>query len=77
MQSTQINRVLLYATDRYQIWAYRGYFYTLMKSGMIDKREFDHVDDLFELPLKGLIKLTTEYIMDIETNFYNNMTRDL
>lgn len=68
----QINRVLIFANKRYQIWAYRTYMYTIMTNGMIDKRSYDHVDDLFELPLKGLLKLVGEYIVDVERSFYNN-----
>lgn len=71
--SAQINRVMIFGNSRYQIWATRTLLEVKFSNGIMDRRAYDHVDDLFELPMKGLIKLVGEYIVDIEMNFFNNM----
>ncbi len=52
-----ITGVVIFATPTYLVAEFPG--------DRVERKHFSHIDDLFALPLKGVLTLVTEYLCEI------------
>lgn len=67
----QISKVLMYSDVRFQLWLQRDCFFVVFADGTMDKKCLPDSEDLFVLPMNGLVRLAQEYIEELRPRLAN------
>lgn len=61
-----ISKVLMYQDTRVQIWVERTSFTAVFPDATTDQKLVSYEEDLFALPMNGLVKLAAEYLEELK-----------
>lgn len=61
-----INKILMYSDGRVQIWVERTGFIAVFSDATTDRKQLSHEEDLFALPMNGLVRLAAEYLDELK-----------
>jgi len=61
-----ISKVLMYQDARVQIWVERSGFTVVFPDATTEQKRMTYEEDLFALPMNGLVKLAAEYLEELK-----------